>query len=315
MSKYLGPKLRVLRRLNALPDFTKKLVGNRLMLPGKHQNSAADVVEEGYSSNDDYKAKLIEKQKVIYNYCLTDAKLKCLVFKALKTSNPALSLIVLLELRIDTLLVRYGFCKTIPMARQELNHRRISCNNRLVTSPSYTCKKGDEIAVKGSCKHAFISEIKNLFLIAKDELEDNLEIDDNFTDSDFTEDFESDSSEFSEPYSKSYSEPYVEPEVVSDIQVFGNENDDENDNGEEEIEEIDEEDEEENESTENNEHLEGLTDLETEFLLTDSSFTSYLPSHLELCLKTLSNKIVGLPRREEILLDFDEYKVLEYYFK
>ena len=51
-------------------------------------------------------------------------------------------------MRLDNILFRAGFAKTIPEARQLINHGHILVNNRKVNIPSYTCGNKDQITTK-----------------------------------------------------------------------------------------------------------------------------------------------------------------------
>ena len=52
-----------------------------------------------------------------------------------------------LESRLDVILYRIGFFKTIPSARQWIIHRKILVNQQVVTIPHYQVKAGDVISV------------------------------------------------------------------------------------------------------------------------------------------------------------------------
>lgn len=51
-------------------------------------------------------------------------------------------------MRLDNIIFRTGFAKTIPQARQLINHGHILVNNRKINIPSYNCKNQDKIKVK-----------------------------------------------------------------------------------------------------------------------------------------------------------------------
>ena len=53
----------------------------------------------------------------------------------------------LLELRLDSVVVRLGFARTRKDARQSVTHGHFTVNGRRVDIPSYQVKQGDVIAV------------------------------------------------------------------------------------------------------------------------------------------------------------------------
>ena len=99
--------------------------------------------------SNDYSESLIEKQKIRYNYCLTEKKFRKYFELATQAGNSTKAqLIILLESRLDSILYRLGFVKTILAARQLINHRHILVNGHSITVPSYICKKNDIIEAK-----------------------------------------------------------------------------------------------------------------------------------------------------------------------
>ena len=86
----------------------------------------------------------MEKQKLRYNYGLTEGQLRRVVVDAKKhrgaTGN---KLVELLERRLDNLVFRAGFAPTIPAARQMVSHGHMALNGRRVTIPSIRLRVGD----------------------------------------------------------------------------------------------------------------------------------------------------------------------------
>jgi len=64
----------------------------------------------------------------------------------------------LLELRLDNIVFRFDLGKSRAQARQIVNHAFLTVNGRPVNIPSYTCKVGDVIAVKGNKKGSKLFE-------------------------------------------------------------------------------------------------------------------------------------------------------------
>ena len=143
MSRYRGPKLRISRRLGILPGLTTKK-SNKINRPGKDGNSGADS-----KKLTEYGVRLEEKQKLKFNYGLTESQLFRYVKEARRRQGvTGLILLQLLEMRLDTLCFTLGFAKSIAQARQLVNHGHITVNKKVVSIPSFQCRLNDVISVK-----------------------------------------------------------------------------------------------------------------------------------------------------------------------
>lgn len=144
MSRYRGPRLRITRRLGTLPGFTTKTT-KRKQTPGDHGKEQGKKIRRE-KLTDDYKSRLIEKQKLRYNYGVTERQMISYMAEAKRrVGSTEINLLKLLELRLDCIIFRLGFARTIPEARQMINHGHITVNNKKVTIPSFECKIGDLI--------------------------------------------------------------------------------------------------------------------------------------------------------------------------
>ena len=143
MSRYCGPKLRISRRLGILPGFTTKK-SNKINRPGKDGTSGGDS-----KKLTEYGVRLEEKQKLKFNYGLTESQLFRYVKEARRRRGvTGLILLQLLEMRLDTLCFTLGFGKSIAQARQLVNHGHITVNKKVVSIPSFQCRLNDIISVK-----------------------------------------------------------------------------------------------------------------------------------------------------------------------
>ena len=144
MSRYRGPKLRISRRLGTLPGLTKKK-SNKKTRPGQH----GKAIDNNSKKTTEYGVRLEEKQKLKYNYGLTESQLYRYVKEARRRNGvTSLILIQLLEMRLDTLCFTLGFATSIGQARQLVNHGHITINNKVVNIPSFQCRLNDVIGVK-----------------------------------------------------------------------------------------------------------------------------------------------------------------------
>nr|YP_009509245.1 ribosomal protein S4 [Gracilaria vermiculophylla]AXI96895.1 ribosomal protein S4 [Gracilaria vermiculophylla]QXU75106.1 ribosomal protein S4 [Gracilaria vermiculophylla]WDZ67956.1 ribosomal protein S4 [Gracilaria vermiculophylla] len=151
MSRYRGPRLRISRRLGDLPGLTRK-TSKKLTPAGEHGQQLRKPSE--------YSLRLEEKQKLRFNYGLTEKQLSKYIKIAKKvTGSTGLILLQILEMRLDNIIFRLGLSPTIPAARQLINHGHILINNKKVSICSYQCKPGDVIQVQA--KNSSQTLVKN----------------------------------------------------------------------------------------------------------------------------------------------------------
>ena len=170
MSRYRGPKVRITRRLGALPGLTKKKSIKKFR-PGQHGN-----IENGKKTTE-YGLRLEEKQKLKFNYGLTEGQLYRYIKEARRRKGvTGLILLQLLEMRLDTLCFTLGFASSIAQARQLVNHGHITVNQKVVSIPSFQCRLKDIIGVKqkDTSKKLIQANLKNQYKI---ELPNHLEFD------------------------------------------------------------------------------------------------------------------------------------------
>ena len=144
MSRYRGPKLRIARRLGTLPGLTAKK-SKKLKTPGQHGKENDNKSKK----TTEYGIRLEEKQKLKFNYGLTENQLYRYIKEARRRKGvTGIILIQLLEMRLDTICFNLGFAKSIAHARQLVNHGHITVNDKVVSIPSFQCRFNDLIAVK-----------------------------------------------------------------------------------------------------------------------------------------------------------------------
>jgi small subunit ribosomal protein S4 len=159
MSRYRGPRVKITRRLGTLPGLTTKK-SNKINRPGKAGNANADTSKK----LTEYGVRLEEKQKLKFNYALTESQLFRYVKEARRRQGiTGLILLQLLEMRLDTLCFTLGFAKSIAQARQLVNHGHITVNKKVVNIPSFQCRLNDIIGIKdkSTSKTLIENNIKN----------------------------------------------------------------------------------------------------------------------------------------------------------
>jgi small subunit ribosomal protein S4 len=128
------------RRLGDLPGLTRK-TPRRAYPPGQHGQAR--------KKRSEYAIRLEEKQKLRFNYGLTERQLLRYVRRARRvTGSTGQTLLQILEMRLDNTVFRLGMAPTIPGARQLVNHGHILVNDRSVNIASYQCRSGDVITVR-----------------------------------------------------------------------------------------------------------------------------------------------------------------------
>ncbi|OFL64066.1 MULTISPECIES: 30S ribosomal protein S4 [unclassified Brevibacterium] len=120
----------------------EKYFERRPYAPGEHGRARR-------RNDSDYSVRLKEKQRLRAQYGIREAQMLNLFKEAART--PGLTgetLVELLEMRLDALVLRAGFARTIAQARQFVVHRHIMVDNQLVDRPSYRVKPGQMIRVR-----------------------------------------------------------------------------------------------------------------------------------------------------------------------
>jgi small subunit ribosomal protein S4 len=144
MSRYRGPRLRIVRKLGVLPGFTTKIT-TRNFPPGQHGPSKASKK----NATTDYGIRLQEKQKLRFNYGVSEKQLFLYVKEARRLRGATGTLILqLLEMRLENIIYRLGFAPTIPSARQFVSHGHIYVNGKKLNIPSFQCKPNDIISIR-----------------------------------------------------------------------------------------------------------------------------------------------------------------------
>lgn len=149
MSRLTGPRVKIMRALGVdLPGLSRKSIEDRPFPPGQHGNKALR------KRRSDFGVKLIEKQKIRFNYGLTETQMRRLIVDARKGKEPTGErLIQLLERRLDNVVFRAGFAPTLISARQLVSHGHVLMNGKLANIPSMRLKVGDEVTIRAKSKN------------------------------------------------------------------------------------------------------------------------------------------------------------------
>nr|UPO65632.1 ribosomal protein S4 [Staurastrum margaritaceum]UPO65655.1 ribosomal protein S4 [Staurastrum margaritaceum] len=139
MSRYRGPRLKIIRRLNTpLPGLTSSPIVNSTVNTKSQRKDKSE-----------YRIRLEEKQKLRFHYGITERQLLRYVRLARRAKgSTGQVLLQLLEMRLDNIIFRLGMAPTIPAARQLVNHGHVLVNDRVVDIPSFRCKPQENISIR-----------------------------------------------------------------------------------------------------------------------------------------------------------------------
>ena len=135
-------KTRLSRSLGiALTPKAAKYMEKRPYGPGQHGRTKR-------KSDSDYAVRLREKQRLRAQYGIREAQLRKTFQEAKRTDGlTGETLVELLEMRLDALVLRAGFARTMAQARQLVVHRHILVDGQRVDRPSFRVKPGQMIHV------------------------------------------------------------------------------------------------------------------------------------------------------------------------
>jgi small subunit ribosomal protein S4 len=110
--------------------------------PGEH-GRAKRATEKAYA------IRLKEKQRLRAQFMLREKQLVRIYQEAKRMpGQTGENMIALLESRLDAIVLRSGFARTILQARQDVTHRHILVDGKIVDRPSFRVKPGQVIQVK-----------------------------------------------------------------------------------------------------------------------------------------------------------------------
>lgn len=139
----IGPRKKIVRRLGTpLPGLTGKDAERKPYPPGEHG------FHRSHRRKSEYRLRLEEKQKIRHNYVLREGQLKKYFERAKRTGGKTgEALLELLERRLDNVVFRLGFARTIPAARQLVTHGHVRVEGRKVDRPGFEVSAGQTVAL------------------------------------------------------------------------------------------------------------------------------------------------------------------------
>ncbi len=148
MARYTDPVCRICRReglklfLKGSRCYTRKCSFERRSTPpGMYAQRRRKVSEFGL--------QLREKQKVRKSYSVLERQFANYFRKAAQRSGmTGVTLLQMLEMRLDNVVFRMGFASSRAQARQLVTHGHFAVNGRPTNIPSFQTKVGDRIEVR-----------------------------------------------------------------------------------------------------------------------------------------------------------------------
>ncbi len=152
MGRYIGASCRRCRAVGEkLFLKTKKCATAKCMLerrnfrPGQHGKGRRKISE--------YSLQLTEKQKLRNMYGMSEKQFRSYFEESAREKGvTGHNLLVMLERRLDNVVMRTGLCGSRNQARQFIRHGHIKVNDHRVDIPSFLVKKDDVITVAAKDK-------------------------------------------------------------------------------------------------------------------------------------------------------------------
>lgn len=142
MARYIGPKVKLSRRVGVPIVDTPKHTSKRALTPaGMH----------GYRGRRlrDYGIRLNEKQKLKFHYGVLEKQFRRYIADAAKMpGNTGEMLMRIMECRLDNVVRRAGMARTVWASRQIVAHGHVLVNGRKTDRPSFGVSPGDTITLK-----------------------------------------------------------------------------------------------------------------------------------------------------------------------
>ena len=153
MARYTGPATKVSRRFGTFISGSPKAFERRNFPPGVHGPKGSRRKQS------DYAIAMAEKQKLRHQYGVLERQFRRYFQLALRRRGVTGEILLqLLETRLDNVVYRMGFSKTLRGARQMVGHGHVRVNGRKATISSMNLKAGDRVEVKDHAKSKSLAQ-------------------------------------------------------------------------------------------------------------------------------------------------------------
>lgn len=146
MARYVGPRCKLSRREGT--DLGLKSARRSLESKCKQDSKPGQHGRTSGARTSDYGKQLREKQKVKRIYGMLERQFRRYFAQASrKKGNTGVSLLQILESRLDNIVFRMGFGSTRAEARQLVSHKSVMLNGRVCNIPSAQVKPNDVVSI------------------------------------------------------------------------------------------------------------------------------------------------------------------------
>lgn len=153
MARYTGPKTKISRRYGVLISGSPKAFERKNFPPGMHGPKGSR------RKLSDYAVALAEKQKLRHQYGVLERQFRRYFQMALTRRGVTGEILLqLLETRLDNVVYKMGFAKTLRGARQMVGHGHVAVNGRKATISSMNLKAGDKVEVRDRVKSKSLAQ-------------------------------------------------------------------------------------------------------------------------------------------------------------
>jgi small subunit ribosomal protein S4 len=147
MARYTGPQTKISRRYGVLISGSPRAFENKNYPPGQHGPKGSRRKQS------DFAIALAEKQKLRHQYGVLEKQFRrYFAIASRRRGVTGVILLQLLETRLDNVVQKMGFAKTLRGARQMVSHGHVTVNGRKSDISSMNLKPGDTVAIKGDEK-------------------------------------------------------------------------------------------------------------------------------------------------------------------
>jgi small subunit ribosomal protein S4 len=153
MARYTGPATKISRRYGVFISGSPKSFERRNFPPGVHGPKGTR------RKLSDYAVALAEKQKLRHQYGVLERQFRRYFQIALRRRGITGEILLqLLETRLDNIVYRMGFAKTLRGARQMVGHGHVRVNGRKATISSMNLKAGDRVEIKDHARSKSLAQ-------------------------------------------------------------------------------------------------------------------------------------------------------------
>lgn len=140
------PKVRISRAIGIpLTPKSTRYFERRPFPPGVHGRTRR--------KQSDYSVRLQEKQRLRHQYNVSERHMRRMFATAVKAPGKTGEVLIsLLERRLDAVVLRAGFARTIYEARQFVSHGHVTVEGAKVDIPSYRLRPGQVVSIRNSSR-------------------------------------------------------------------------------------------------------------------------------------------------------------------